>query len=207
MLERHYAVFRFLPLASLLLASCSVHIFSGSYKSHALPDWRSHQKAVSRLTNYQIRGVFAYFSKGEKVCARFYWYQISDDSYQVLLINPLGNTEMELSVKKGMAQLVNNHGTRYVSSGDLEIMFQKLTGISIPFDNLRHWMLGLPGDALDFMLDSLGHLHQVNYRHNNQHWVVTYQGYHSNTPLVLPSHLELCQGENRIQFKIDSWSL
>ncbi|AHF74204.1 outer membrane lipoprotein LolB [Candidatus Sodalis pierantonius str. SOPE] len=204
--ERNYAVFRLLPLASLLLAACSVHTPSGPAKSQTSPEWRSHQQSVSTLTRYQTRGAFAYLSKEQKVYARFNWQQTSADRYHLILTNPLGSTEMDLNVQPGVAQLVNNQGKRYVSD-DPEVMIQKLAGMSIPLNDLRQWMLGLPGDATDFTLDARGYLHQVNYSHNGQRWTVTYQGYHDDTVPALPSNLELRQGDNRIKLKMDSWSL
>ncbi|BAE75153.1 Outer-membrane lipoprotein LolB precursor [Sodalis glossinidius str. 'morsitans'] len=204
--ERNYAVFRLLPLASLLLAACSVHTPSGPAKSQTSPEWRAHQQSLSALGRYQTRGAFAYLSSQQKVYALFNWQQTSADRYRLILTNPLGSTEMDLNVQPGVAQLVNNQGKRYVSD-DPEVMIQKLAGMSIPLNDLRQWMLGLPGDATDFTLDSRGYLHTLNYSHNGQLWTVTYQGYHDDTVPALPSNLKLRQGDNRIKLKMDSWSL
>ena len=204
--ERKYAIFRLLPLASLLLAACSVYTPSGPAKSQTSPEWRNHQQSLTALSRYQARGAFAYLSSQQKVYARFNWQQTSADRYRLILTNPLGSTEMDLNVQPGVAQLVNNQGKRYVSD-DPEVMIQKLAGMSIPLNELRQWMLGLPGDATDFTLDARGYLHSLNYSHNGQRWTVTYQGYHDDILPALPSNLELRQGDNRIKLKMDSWSL
>lgn len=206
MLERNYVVFRLLPIANLLLAACSVHTPSGTAKSQTSLEWRSHLQSVSTLTRYQTRGSFAYLSKEQKVYARFNWQQTSVDRYRVILTNPLGSTEMDLKVQPGVAQLVNNQGKRYVCD-DPEVMIQKLVGMSIPFNDLRQWMLGLPGNATDFTLNARGYLHQVNYSYNGQCWTVTYQSYHDDTVPALPSNLELRHGDNRIKLNMDRWSL
>ncbi|MGP4123281.1 MAG: lipoprotein insertase outer membrane protein LolB [Sodalis sp. (in: enterobacteria)] len=207
--ERNCAVFRLLPLASLLLAACSVYTPFGLDKSQALPEWRRHQKSVAMLTmltRYQTRGTFAYLSKEQKVYAHFNWQQTSADCYRLLLTNPLGSTEMVLNVQAGVAQFFNNQGKRYVGE-DPEMMLQKLTGMSIPLNDLRQWMLGLPGDATDLTLDARGYLRQINYNHNGQCWTVTYKGYYDDAVPVLPSNLELRHDDSRIKLKIDSWSL
>ncbi|KYP97508.1 membrane protein, partial [Sodalis-like endosymbiont of Proechinophthirus fluctus] len=178
--ERNYAVFRLLPLASLLLAACSVRTLSSLAKSQTSPEWRSHQQSVSTITRYQTHGAFAYFSQEKKVYARFNWQQTSADRYRLILTNPLGSTEMDLNVQPGVVQLVNNQGKRYISD-DPEVMIQKLAGMSIPLKDLCQWMLGLPGNATDFTFDASGYLHQVNYSYNGQLWTVTYQGYHDDT--------------------------
>lgn len=204
--ERHCAVFRFLLLITLFLTACSINTSFDPAKKQNSSKWRSHQQSVSRLNSYQTRGIFAYFSQDQKVYACFNWQQTSADRYRLILTNPLGSTEMDLNVQPNLAQLVNNQGKRYVSD-NLDMMIKKLVGISIPINDLRQWMLGLPGDASDFTIDARGYLHQVNYSRNGQHWTVTYQGYYDDIMPALPSNLELRQGNNFIKLKINTWSL
>lgn len=197
---------RLLPLASLVLTACTLTAPQRPATSPTSPLWREHQQQVEKLTQYQTRGSFAYLSDKQKVYARFFWQQYSPDSYRLLLTNPLGSTEMELKVQKGVVQLTNNQGKRYVSD-NAEEMVQKLTGMAIPLDNLRKWMLGLPGDASDFTLDSQYRLKQVNYSQNGLNWKVSYQSYSDDVTPSLPESLELTQGGQRIKLKMNSWTL
>jgi|SRR5476649_2481188 len=204
--KRILAFYRVLPLASLILAACSVHTPTGPAKSQTSPEWRQHEQSVAQLTHYQTRGSFAYISGQQKVYARFNWQQTGTDRYRLLLTNPLGSTEMDLSVQPGMAQIINNQGKKYISN-DPQEMIQKLTGMVIPLDNLRKWMLGLPGEARDVTLDDRGLLKQINYRQDDRNWTVNYLGYHDDSRPVLPANLELLQGDQRIKLKMDSWDL
>ncbi|MCR3755791.1 MAG: outer membrane lipoprotein LolB [Sodalis sp. Psp] len=208
MIERYHVIFCFLPLTSLLLSACSVihDIPFGFAKSHISLEWLTHQQLVLQLIRYQARGAFAFLANQQKIYVRFSWQQASVDRYRLILINPLGNIEMELNVQPGVAQLINNQGKSYVSA-DPEAMIQKLFGIPIPLNDLHQWMLGLPGNATDFTLDSRGYLRTLNYIYNGQLWTVTYQGYHNNSIPELPANLELRQGDNLIKLKIDIWSL
>ncbi|WP_213992261.1 lipoprotein insertase outer membrane protein LolB [Sodalis sp. dw_96] len=204
--KRIPACYRVLPLAALLLAACSVRTPTGPAKSQTSPEWRQHEQAVSQLTHYQTRGSFAYISSKQKVYARFNWQQTGPDRYRLLLTSPLGSTEMDLSVQPGMAQVINSDGKKYVSD-DAQLMIHKLTGMDIPLDNLRKWMLGLPGDARDFTLDDKGQLKQVNYSQGGQQWTVTYQDYLDDTRPSMPGNMQLLQGDQRIKLKMDSWNL
>jgi len=197
---------RLLPLASLVLAACTINTPKGPATSPTSPQWREHEAQVKQLEHYQTRGSFAYISDKQKVYARFFWQQYSRDSYRLLLTNPLGSTEMELKVQSGIAQLTNNQGKKYTSDKP-DDMIQKLTGMSIPLENLRLWMLGVPGDESDFTLDSQYRLSTVNYSHNAQKGTVVYQSYSDDTKPALPERLELTQGEQRIKLKMDSWTL
>lgn len=207
-MQRYRAIFCLLPIASsLLLVACSVvHTPSSSVKNQTSSGWLTHQQLVSQLTCYQTRGAFAYFSSQQKIYARFSWQQASADRYRLILTNLLGSTEVDLNVQPGITQLINNQGKGYISANP-ETMIQKLAGMPIPLNDLRQWMLGLPGNSTNFTLDSRGYLRTLNYTYNGQHWTVTYQEYHNNIVPALPANLELRQGDNLIKLKMDIWSL
>ncbi|MBU5565325.1 lipoprotein insertase outer membrane protein LolB, partial [Escherichia sp. S69_ASV_4] len=147
-----FRLIRLLPLAALVLTACSVTTPKGPGKSPDSPQWRQHQQDVRNLNQYQTRGAFAYISDQQKVYARFFWQQTGQDRYRLLLTNPLGSTELELNAQPGNVQLVDNKGQRYTAD-DAEEMIGKLTGMPIPLNSLRQWILGLPGDATDYKLD------------------------------------------------------
>jgi len=151
---------RLLPLASLVLAACSVHQPSGPGKSPDSPQWLEHQQQVQKITQYQTRGAFAYLSDSQKVYARFNWQQTAPDRYRLLLTNPLGSTELELNAQPDQVQLTDRDGKRYIAK-DAEEMIGKLTGMPIPLNSLRQWILGLPGDSTDYKLDDQYRLREV----------------------------------------------
>ncbi|AIR67883.1 MULTISPECIES: lipoprotein insertase outer membrane protein LolB [Dickeya] len=195
---------RLLPLASVLLTACTLTQPTLPGKKPTSPEWREHEQKVQNLTNYQTRGSFAYISDRKKLYARFFWQQFSPQRYRLLLTSPLGSTELELQAGANSVQITDGQGKRYVGK-DAQYMVQQLTGMAIPLDNLRQWMLGLPGDAQDFALDERALLRSVNYQQGDQHWSVSYQSY-TDSPLPLPQSLELTQGEQRIKLKMDNWT-
>ncbi|ELM3724507.1 lipoprotein localization protein LolB [Edwardsiella piscicida] len=197
---------RLLPVSCLLLAACGTLPDKNSGGSVSSPQWQAHQQQVENITVYQTRGAFAYLSDKQKVYARFFWQQTAAGHYRLLLTNPLGSTELELNVQPGVAQITDSQGRRYVSD-NATVMLEKLTGMQIPLDNLRQWMLGLPGQAQSIQLDSAHRLRQATYRHAGQTWQVDYLKYDSASVPALPAQLELTQGGQRIKLKMDSWTL
>ncbi|MGL5387695.1 MAG: lipoprotein insertase outer membrane protein LolB [Serratia sp. (in: enterobacteria)] len=202
---RKVSLLRLIPLASLVLTACTL-TKPGPATSPTSPQWLAHEQAVQQLEQYQTRGAFAYLTDQKKVYARFFWQQYTPDRYRLLLTNPLGSTELELNVQKNVVQLTDNQGKRYVSDNPQE-MIRKLTGMEIPMDNLRQWMLGLPGDATEFSLDAQYRLNKLTYKQGDLTWVVTYQDYNTDLKIPLPSRLELQQGDQRIKLKMDNWTL
>ena len=197
-------LFRLLPLASLVLTACAINAPKGPGKSPDSPQWRQHQQDVRNLNQFQTRGAFAYLSDEQKVYARFFWQQTGQDRYRLLLTNPLGSTELELNARPGSVELVDNKGQHYTAT-DAEEMIGKLTGMPIPLNSLRQWIIGLPGDATDYSLDDRYRLRELNYTQNGKTWHVTYGGYTSDTQPALPSNVELNNGAQRIKLKMDNW--
>lgn len=195
---------RLMPLAALVLTACSINAPKGPGISLDSPQWQQHQQEVRQLGQYQTRGAFAFLNDQQKVYARFFWQQTGKDNYRLLLTNPLGSTEMSLTAKPGSATLIDNKGQSYTST-DAEEMIGKLTGMPIPLNSLRQWILGLPGDATDYKLDDQARLSEINYTQNGKTWKVVYSGYDSNSKPSLPSNMELTEGSERIKLKMDSW--
>ena len=197
-------LFRLLPLASLVLTACAINAPKGPGKSPDSPQWRQHQQDVRNLNQFQTRGAFAYLSDEQKVYARFFWQQTGQDRYRLLLTNPLGSTELSLTAQPGSVQLIDNKGQTYTAT-DAEEMIGRLTGMPIPLNSLRQWIIGLPGEATDYSLDDQYRLRELNYTQNAKTWHVTYGGYTSDTKPSLPANMELNDGSQRIKLKMDNW--
>ena len=197
-------LFRLLPLASLVLTACAINAPKGPGKSPDSPQWRQPQQDVRNLNQFQTRGAFAYLSDEQKVYARFFWQQTGQDRYRLLLTNPLGSTELSLTAPPGSVPLSDNKGQPYTAT-DAEEMIGRLTGMPIPLNSLRQWIIGLPGEATDYSLDDQYRLRELNYTQNGKTWHVTYGGYTSDTKPSLPANMELNDGSQRIKLKMDNW--
>lgn len=197
-------LFRLLPLASLVLTACTINAPQGPGKSPDAPQWRQHQQDVRNLNQFQTRGAFAYLSDEQKVYARFFWQQTGQDRYRLLLTNPLGSTELSLTAQPGSVQMIDNKGQTYTAT-DAEEMIGRLTGMPIPLNSLRQWIIGLPGEATDYTLDDQYRLRELNYTQNGKTWHVTYSGYTTDTKPSLPANMELNNGSQRIKLKMDNW--
>ena len=196
---------RLLPLCSLILAACTLpdNTEKGDVSATSA-GWKAQTEQINQLQRYQTRGSFAYIGTTQKTYARFFWQQTGQDNYRLLLLNPLGSTELELIAKPGEAQITDNKGQHYTAT-DAEEMIGKLTGMPIPLNSLRQWILGLPGEATDYTLDDQYRLSQVNYTQNGKTWKVVYSAYDSKSKPSLPSNMELTQGSQRIKLKMDNW--
>lgn len=194
---------KLIPLASVLLTACT--LTGTGEQSDASPLWKSHEQQVKTLTQYQTRGAFAYLTDSQKLYARFFWQQQNPEQYRLVLTNPLGNTVMELNVQPGMVQLVDDKGQRYVSDNAEKMIFE-LTGMTIPLENMRQWMLGLPADAKNLTFTPEGQLKKITLDQSGQLWTVEYRSYDTEAQPALPSLIEISHGDERIKLKMDNWT-
>ncbi|KGD72817.1 membrane protein [Tatumella morbirosei] len=197
---------RLLPFASLLLTACVTNAPQGPGKSPDSAQWKQHVSEVKQVTAFQTRGAFAYLSERQKVYARYNWQQTAGDRYRLLLTNPLGSTEMQLDTQGETVQLVDNTGKRYFSH-DATKMISELTGMKIPLENLRQWMLGLPGSASNYTLNDNYQLRTATYTQDGQTWKVTINAYRQDVKPALPADLEVTTGDLTIKLRMDSWKL
>lgn len=195
-----------LPLASLALTACAFNSPTEPGKSPDSPEWRQHQQEVQKITQYQTRGAFAYLADDRKIYARFNWQQTNPERYRLLLTNPLGSTELELNVLPDQVQLTTGNGDHYVTK-DAEKTLARLSGMPIPLNSLRQWILGLPGEATDYRLDDKYQLKELSYQQDGKTWKVVYSGYDNNVVPALPSNMELSTGTLRIKLKMDNWTI
>lgn len=198
-----FTLLHLIPLTSLVLTTCTT---TKPATSPSSPQWHSHQQAVQQLSQYQTRGSFAYLSDRKKIYVRFFLQQYSPENYRLLLTNLLGSREVDLNVRLNVVQLTDHQGKRYVSDNPEEMLY-RLSGMAIPLNNLRQWMLGLPAGSKNFALDNRYHLSRLQYQQGNLSWAVDYQDYSDVITPSLPSRLELKQGDQVIKLKIDSWAI
>lgn len=197
--------FRYFPILVMLLTACSSLSPTLFTPSTPTPEWQRHQQEVRQITRYSARGIFGYIAGTKRVSANFLWQQQDPQHYRLLLTNPLGGTELDLQVKPGLAELVDRKGQRYVDN-DVENLLNRLTGMSIPLENLRTWIMGLPAEGDQIQLDN--HLlQQLVTETGQQRWHIRYLAYHLQSKPAMPKQLELSRDELTIKLRIDSWIL
>lgn len=194
---------RLIPQASLLLVACTM---SKQNRTSTSLNWRSHQETVQNLREYEALGYFMYLSDTRKFHSRFFLRQHSPDHYDFRLITPFGSTSVSISVHKNVVQVTDHRGRNYFSN-NVEKVIYKISGMLIPLNKMRQWILGLPEACDDFTLDHRNYLNQLIYQRGSLKWVIDYKSYNNEVMPPLPSQLELRQKSTRINIKIDSWTL
>nr|WP_309301080.1 lipoprotein insertase outer membrane protein LolB [Providencia alcalifaciens] len=204
---------RLIPLSALFLTACVTTSQNTTKETSSSSDeqWQKHQAQVSELRDYQTRGSFVYIGgqgtgTETKTYAKFFWQQYTPEKYRLLLTNPLGTRELELSVEPDLTKLITKDGQTHMSDVPSELIYQ-LTGMDIPIDELTAWLVGSPGRASEYTLDSNHLLKSVTFKVNGETWNLDYLSYDTKTTPMLPNQMELHQKDKIIKLKMDSWTL
>lgn len=203
-MKTSYSLVKLLPIALLLSACVSKTPHTSMERSSDSPQWRQQQAQLKQINHFETRGAFAFLGDQQKVYARFNWQQQSNNRYRLLLTSPLGSTELQLDQQGNTVQIVDNKGQRYQGNDAQQLVYQ-LTGMQIPLQNLRQWMLGLPGSADHYSLNGNYQLQTADYQANGINWHLSISEYRNDVQPPLPASLELKTVGQRIKLRMDSW--
>lgn len=168
--------------------------------------WLERKQALENLNQYQARGKFAYITANKTNAANFSWFQHTANEYRLLLTTPFGNRVVELNVTPSMTQLTDDQNKIHLNS-DAEALIYQLTGMTIPINSLRQWLVGLPGESTDYRLDKNYRMTELNFAEGGLQWHVKYLGYSDKTIPALPTDLEITQGGQKIKLRVSNWDL
>lgn len=210
---RYLSFFRctILMCGVLLLAGCpsiptNIESEIDQKTAESSAQWKNYKKQLNAISHYQVRGSFGYISPQKNSSARVSWQQVNDNDYTLLLTTPFGGKVIEMTVRPDFARITNDKGDEYTNT-DAEQLLYQLTNLTIPLNQMRSWLVGLPGDNSLYTLDGQYRLKQVILQSGSTQWRVNYKSFHTNLSPQLPKEIEIIQGDQKIKLKIDIWNL
>lgn len=195
-----------LPIVVFLLSACTTsHPRQSSVINSNSPQWQHRQQQLSELKAFQLQGSLGYIGE-TRIYARFNWQQKSADRYRLLLTSTIGSRALQLDKQQTTVTVVDSNGQRHVSH-DAQRLLTELTGMQIPLNNLRQWMLGLPGAAQHYQLNAQAQLIQAEYQAEGRVWLLKILGYNQKLNPALPESIEVSTANQRIKLHINNWNL
>ncbi|WP_305406261.1 lipoprotein insertase outer membrane protein LolB [Photobacterium leiognathi] len=164
-------------------------------------DWETHQTQLKRLTDYQAKGVFGFYSPEQRIQLTFNWKNHNDE-YQLILIK-MFKTVLNLNSKPNNVTLVDPDGKTYHGT-DATQLVKEITGLQLPLSQMRDWLIGLPTGADTYQLNNNDQVAYLAKDINGQVWEMHYNTYNDQTP-ALPTQMILSQGELQVRIKISQW--
>lgn len=166
-------------------------------------EWQQHQQKLADIDSWHLRGRVSLRSEQESWVLKVDWQQQSQNKFKIFLSGPFSSM-LQLSGNGSNVEL--NDGEQRLSAPDAESLLLEHTGIRMPVNGLRYWMLGLPQpgkQVKDLKLDIAGRLASLE----QGQWQVNINGYQQHNDQVLPVKLLINNHQLKVRFIIDQWNL
>ena len=140
----------------------------------------------------------------EKFKARLQW-QHSPQHYTIKMRDFIGRTVAVVEGKPDQVVAKTSKGQRYQNI-DADHLLAQLTGLDLPVNGLKYWLLGLvdPQLSLDLYQTGPQGLPQVIKQAG---WTIHYQAYDKVGPVAMANTIMLDQDDINLRLKISRWQL
>lgn len=206
----------YIIVISLVLSACStqprIEVAQQDNQASLIPAqlWAQQQQKLQQLNQWQLQAQLAIISPDSRNSASLFWQQESSTDYQANLTGPFGVHLMTVKYGQGIASLVLDDNKTY-RHPSISLLLNRFSPIPIPVNELRYWIIGEPLSQ-EISLDNRGRVTQALHP---QGWKIDYQAYKyktfiaagKETPLWLPTKINIVKDDIRIKIAIREWTL
>jgi len=186
---------------SVLLAACTP-----PPKSSAMPSqsWPQRQARLQSLEQWHFTGRLAISTDEEGWQASLDWQQ-GLQHYLLRIMAPLGMGGVELKGDADGVTLTFDSGQQPLYAARAADLLQSMYGWSIPVDQLRYWLVGIPAPDTEagVQLDQDNRVLEMQVGQ----WQISYQRYGSYNGYQLPEKLTLKRPGYRLRLVISEWQI
>ena len=188
----------------LHLSGCSVPpIETSSSDSDAA--WQLRQHQLDGIEYWYLTGRVAVNNGSEAWHLDMNWSQ-KGEAFLVELSGPFGAGKVRLAGNADGVVLTDSENQHYFADSAERLLYDR-TGLVVPVDGLRYWIIGLTGPTQTQQprLDTQGRLAYLE----NADWAVNFRGYTQVNGLELPRKIFIARPEREIDVRliVDKWTL
>lgn len=158
-----------------------------------------------KINNYKVFGSITYIIDNNKICINFNLKKITNRSYSLFLMTPIGIKILQLTINNINNKTIffDNQGKIY-STDYIKNLIYQLIKIDIPVINVFYWIVGLPGNCNKYILNNTFRLSNLICITKNSTWNVFWL---KNKELIpqLPIYIQLIQNKKIVIIKINKW--
>lgn len=144
-----------------------------------------------------FEGRMVLISQQDSWSAQMIWNHDADLE-KVKLVGPLGQGGLVISLAKGKVRIDKGSGNVFESNEPAELVARE-TGIIIPIESLRYWVLGLP-DPLQSFHDTDGGFVQLG-------WLCEFKQIITSNLGLVPKKILISNDKVRMKLIVDKWDM
>lgn len=169
-------------------------------------DSAERQAKLAALTEFSFDGGLGVWTDEQSVSARIQWQQ-SDDRLDVQLTGPLGIGDIKL-VDTGDNATVSRGGKVISAGPSIDKLLQDTLGLTapVPVQQLKRWVIGVPGNATSFVADAQDKLSSLRFTDDQgTRWQARFLRYTNLDGLELPSLITASGGPYSVRLLLKNW--
>lgn len=163
----------------------------------------AHAQALADLERWNLTGRAAVATASEAGTLSVSWRQ-AGERYSVELRAPLGAGTVQVQGGPAGVELRTSEGVQEFAGEPGELLARH-TGLDLPLEALRYWLLGLPQPGVEARteVDQRGLLTELG----QQGWEVRYLRYGEFSGLALPTKLFMTGDGLEVRIAVQSWQV
>jgi len=190
-----------------LLSSCSINPAHQPAPQSATQDqanWLKHKKTLQPIHIWQFNGRFGAKTNTETWTGSINWSQ-QQQNYKINIAGPLSSGSIELEGEENYAllRLSDKHA---FSDNNPQSLLQAHTGLKLPVNELRYWLLGLPAPEMRYTIKSFTQKGQLSKLQQNN-WEVSFKRYTKVGRLQLPDKIFIENHDINVRLIIQKWQI
>ncbi len=167
--------------------------------------WVQRQTELSSIKYWRLTGRLAVSNGDDAWNLSLDWQQKGDD-YQIQIHGPFGAGKVKLTGNPHGVLLQDSDDQTFYADTPEQLLYEQ-TGIFVPVDGLRYWVVGLtsPTQKEKPRLDRQGRLAYLE----DQNWKVKFKRYTQVSGIDLPRKVFMAKPENELDVRlvVDQWKL
>lgn len=183
------------------MVGCTTVTPPGSGTHHL--SWQARQKQLNNLKIWNLYSAIGVKNSQVRTSARVRWQQF--DGNYILDVTSQFNIGGVKIVGDSTGVTLWRSTTNKISAQTPEKLMYQVLGWSLPIDNLRYWILGLPAPKLAYksQFDTYNHLSYLQ----QQGWEISYANFISVNNIDLPTSIIISNPRLQVKVIIKKWEL
>ncbi|MCK4608762.1 MAG: outer membrane lipoprotein LolB [Gammaproteobacteria bacterium] len=166
--------------------------------------WTARQRQLQEIGRWQVGGALGVQYANQSSMSHFTWQQTAADNYQITITSTLDIGGVKITGNKQQVTLWRSATDKVTAKTAEQLMVTEL-GWSLPLNNLKSWVVGLPVAKIPYKaeFDAYNHLSLLE----QQGWTIKYAAYKSISNIDLPTKIWLTNSKLRAKIVINRWRL
>ena len=200
------------PFTLLRLCLVTVVSISGCATTPNLPankefsqsNWLAHKDTLTHIEKWQFDGRFSAKTDTENWTGSIAWSQ-NQQEYKINISGPLSTGSIMLEGEEDFA-LLRLSDTQTATDTDPQSLLYNHTGLKLPVNELKYWLLGLPSPESRYNTVELNKKGQLSKLSQNN-WEVTFKRYTTVNNRQIPNKIFLVNHEINVRLIIQKWQI